>query len=191
MPHRKKHIKRLIELNNATLTNYDVDDFFSTEVLKKRLKAPLVKHYDTFVTVYELFKHKLHNECRYVEAFIKQDETDVLFTTFFDCNEHKFMLVMFSQPELAIVNQETILHNILQEFDDITESQIPIHDENLPPTIHSLIKDLIAHHIEPKSLRLKKIEVTKNNKTIIFHSVHYTIDLEGTRGISVLAGFQY
>lgn len=188
---RKEHLKRLTNLNDMSLTNGDVDDFFTKEVLDRRLKQPLRQFSKTFISVYELFRHRLHTECRYIEGFFKQEDKDILFTTFFDCNHHKFMLVMFSQPESLIINQETKIHEILYQFEHLKESPISIHDENLPSTIHALIKELIASHLDPKQLRLKKIETESSNKTIIFHAITYSIDTEASRGISILAGFQY
>lgn len=187
----KERIKRLVNLNEATISNGDVDDFFSMDVLTKRLKAPLKKHADTLIDVYELFRHRLHLDCRYIEGFIKQEDKDILFTTFFDCIQHKFMLVMFSQPENLLTEQFGRLHEVLNSFENIKESHLSIHDETLPETIHELIKALIAHHINPHDLRLKKIESVTGDKTIVFHAINYTLDVEATRGISILAGFQY
>lgn len=187
----KERLKRLVNLNEVTLSNDDVDDFFTLDVLNKRLKQPLKQHADTLISTYELFRHRLHPDCRYIEGFVKQDEKDILFTTFFDCNQHKFMLVMFSQPENLITEQFGKLHGILNSFENIKESQVSIHDETLPETIHELIKALIAIHINPHDLKLKKIETQSGDKTIVFHSINYIIDVEATRGISIVAGFQY
>lgn len=191
MPHTKRSFAELVNINNASLSNYNADAFFTKEVLHKRLRSPLKQHAGTLAGIYNLFKHKLHQDCRYVEAFIRQENKDILFTTFFDCIDHKYMLVILSQPESIIINQEKMIQDILYEYKGLYESQVALHDEKLPKIIHELIKELIVNHINKHSIRLKKIEAEQNDKTIIFHSVSFTLDLEGSRGISVLAGFQY
>ena len=190
MPHKKAIITNLINANNTTLTNFAVDEFFTLEVLTKRLKKPLKQHADTLCSVYNLFRRRLHAECRYTEMTVNQNEDTIFFSVFFDCGVHKFTLTLFSQFDTALTDQDKIIHNILSEYDHIKESDVSIRDESLPPNIHSLIHDLITHE-GGRDLRLKKIETEKAGRSIVFHQVSFPIDLETHRGISILTGFQY
>lgn len=190
MSHRHANIQALIKANNTTITSFAVDDFFTMDVLSKRLKKPLKQHADTLCSVYDLFHHRFHAECRYTEMSIHQEDKDILFTVFFDCGKHKFMLMFFSQFDTALTHQDKILHDLLADYDEIKESPLSLHDETLPANIHSLIHDLTLHEQKDK-LKLKKIETLHNGQCIAFHQVSFPIDLESHRGISILAGFQY
>jgi hypothetical protein len=190
MPHKQANIKKLIEINNTTLTSFAVDDFFTLDVLSKRLKKPLKQHADTLCSIYNLFHRRLHHECRYTEMFVNQNEQDILFTVFFDCGQHKYMIAMLSQFDTVLTDQDKIIHELLSSYEHIKESSVSLHDETLPAHIHSLIHDLITHEGD-KHLHLKKIETEKAGQNIVFHQVSFPIDFESHRGISILAGFQY
>lgn len=190
MQHKRANIKKLITANNTVISGFDVDDFFTKEVLSKRLKNPLKQHAESLCVIYNIFHRRLHTECRYTEMTVKQDGQNILFSVFFDCVKHKFMLVFFAQDNVPFFNQDHTIAQLLTDYDDIKESNVSLRDENLPPYIHSLVHDLVFHE-GAKNLRLKKIETHKGDKTIAFHHVSFPIDLEHARGVSILAGFQY
>lgn len=182
-------IHKLTKLNGITIKDDYVNDFFSPLVLSTRLKGNLSIFVDLIISTYGLFHKCLLDQCISIKSYIENSNDNILFNTYFKCNDIKCTLLFYSNSDKNLNEQSEDISSLY--IDNKTNYELlTVNDSNIPEVITNLVKMLNSHVIDKHSISLTKTYISDNKHTL-FNQVNFPGNVEGHRGLSILIGFQY
>lgn len=184
----KEDLYKLTKLNQIVIKNEDVNNFFSTLVLSRRLKGNLGKFAILIKTVYDSFNEAIKDSCKSVKMYVETAGQNLLLNLYFNCEDYKYMLVFYLNSDKNITEQaKDVFSLFLDETDQPT--LMSVYDPKLPVVVSNLVKQINNHIVDKYSLSVVKINNDDSN--IVFNQVNFPLSLSTSSGLSILSVFMY